>query len=661
MDYRFQVNLGGIINLLANNLYSGPKVFLRELLQNGIDAIHAREQFDRSFAGKGRISIEVIDAPSGAGTGAAGSGAGAGAGSLASASPTIICEDNGIGLTEAEVHKFLATIGESSKRGELGEARTDFIGQFGIGLLSCFMVAEEIVVITRSARGDAKQRASAVEWRGRPDGTYTVKTIESTGEPGTRVYLRASTAGKELFNAKTVRELAEKYGSLLPYPITVTSGGGAGKRAEEINAPAPWEQTFASPRDRRKALLEYGKDVFDVDFLDVIPLESQTGDVHGVAFVLPYSPSPSAKGRHRVYLKRMLLSEAGEGILPEWAFFVRCVINANGLRPTAAREGFYEDDALAAARQSLGECLRSYLLDLGQTDSKRLQKVVQIHYLAIKALAVYDEEFYRTFIDFIPVETSLGTMSMKELREGGEGGGAGGAGGKRGRGTRVVKYVPTVDEFRQVARVAAAQGLCVANGGYTYNEELLLRLPEVFDNVRVEAVGAATLAQSFDELSLDEREKCHELLKAAQLALQPFRAAGDVRKYEPAELAALFTTDPDAALSRAVEQSKDIAESHITSMLDSILAGGAGTGKEPQAYLLFNYNSPLVQQLATVRDAPLLRRCVEMLYVQALLLGHHPLSSRELNLLNTGLSALIQSVVAGGGGGGGGKPQAKGE
>jgi molecular chaperone HtpG len=171
--------------------------------------------------------------------------------------------------------------------------------------------------------------------------------------------------------------------------------------------------------------------------------------------------------------------------------------------------------------------------------------------------------------------------------------------------------------------------------------------------VRVEAVGAATLAQSFADLSLDEREKCFELLKVAQLALQPFRAAGDVRKFEPAELSALFTTDPDAALSRAVDQTKDIAETHITSMLDSILSGSGGGANEPQAYLLFNYNSPLVQQLTTVTDAPLLRRCVEMLYVQSLLLGHHPLSSRELNLLNTGLSALIQSVAS--------KPQPKGD
>ena len=630
MDYRFQVNLGGIINLLANNLYSGPRVFVRELLQNSVDAIHAREQFDEKFVGKGSISIEVIEPA---------------AGSLASASSTLICEDNGIGLTEDEVHKFLATIGESSKRGELGEARADFIGQFGIGLLSCFMVAEEIVVITRSARGDGKH---AVEWRGRPDGTYSVRKIESAGEPGTRVYLRASSAGKELFEPKTVKELAEKYGALLPHPITVTSG----KRSDRVNAEAPWEQKFSSLQEGRRALLEYGKEVFGgIDFLDVIPMESESGDVHGVAFVLPFSPSPSAKGRHRVYLKRMLLSEAGEGILPEWAFFVRCVINANNLRPTAAREGFYEDDALAEARKTLGECLRSYLLELGATNPNRLKKVIQIHYLAIKALAVYDEEFYKIFADWIPWETSLGTMTMKELRDPPSGGGgakqgAAKRGGKGGGGTRVIKYVPTVDEFRQIARVAAAQDICVVNAGYTYNEELLLRLPEVYENIRVEAVGAASLAQAFEDLTLDEREKCFELLKVAQAALQPFRAAGDVRKFEPAELSALFTTDPDAALSRAVDQSKDTGESHITSMLDSILSGG-GSRNEPQAYLLFNYNSPLVQQLTTLKDPAMLRRCVEMMYVQSLLLGHHPLSSRELNLLNTGLSALIENVVTG--------------
>jgi molecular chaperone HtpG len=614
VDYRFQVNLGGVINLLANNLYSGPKVFLRELMQNAVDAIRARENLGQAgYAG--RVSIEVVPGEKGA-------------------APTLICEDNGVGLTEDEVHRFLATIGESSKRGDLGEARSDFIGQFGIGLLSCFMVADEIVVITRAV----KEPGKATEWRGRPDGTYTVKALPGgDGEPGTRVFLRAKKdkETKELFAPKGVRELAEKYGGLLPYPVTVS----AGKQTSAVNAEAPWERAYPSAAKRREALLAYGKDVFDTDFFDCVPLESKAGDVRGVAFVLPYSPSPAAKGRHRIYLKRMLLSEAGEGVLPEWAFFVRCVINANGLRPTASREAFYEDDALAAARLSLGDALRSYLVEMAATEPARLSKLITLHYLAIKALAVYDEEFYRIFIDWIPFETSLGTMTMRDLRKQ-----PSGPGGKAG----VVRFVPTVDEFRQVARVAAAQDLCVVNAGYTYNQELLLRLPEVFDDVTVEEVGAASLAQSFAEVSLEEREACFDLLRAADAALAPFKCAGDVRRFEPAELAALFTTDPDGALYRAAEQGKDLGPTNFTGIIDNLL-GGPARSNEPRAHLLLNYNSALVQRLAVVKDAAMLRRCVEMLYVQALLLGHHPLSSRELSLLNEGLSSLINVAVDAGG------------
>jgi molecular chaperone HtpG len=579
------------------------------LLQNAVDAIRARERLEADAFAGGRVSIEVVADAKGA--------------------ATLICEDNGVGLTAEEVHRFLATIGESSKRGELGEARADFIGQFGIGLLSCFMVADEIVVITRSARTPD----AATEWRGRPDGTYTVRPIPGAGEPGTRVFLRAKAEQAELFKPKTVRELAEKYGGLLPYPVTVSSG----KQRWSVNAEAPWERSYPTAAERREALLDYGKQVFNAEFFDCVPLESKAGDVRGVAFVLPYSPSPAAKGRHRIYLKRMLLSEAGEGILPEWAFFVRCVINANGLRPTASREAFYEDDALAAARASLGEALRGYLVDLAKTDPQRLSKLIALHYLAIKALAVYDEEFYRIFIDWIPFETSLGTMTMRDLRQ---------QPSPRGRKGGVIRFVPTVDEFRQIARVAAAQDLCVVNAGYTYNQELLLRLPEVFEDVRVEEVGAASLAQSFSELSLDEREGCFDLLRVAEVALQPFKCAVDVRRFEPEELVALFTTDPDGALYRAAEQGKDLGPTNLTGIIDNLLGGKAG---DPQAHLLLNYNSGLVRRLTGVKDRALLRRCVEMLYVQALLLGHHPLSSRELGLLNEGLSSIIGTAVDTGG------------
>ena len=66
----------------------------------------------------------------------------------------LIFRDNGAGLSEEGIHRFLAVIGQSSKT-ELvnGTIPEDYIGRFGIGLLSCFMVSDSIVVHTRPARG----------------------------------------------------------------------------------------------------------------------------------------------------------------------------------------------------------------------------------------------------------------------------------------------------------------------------------------------------------------------------------------------------------------------------------------------------------------------------------------------------------------------------
>lgn len=51
----------------------------------------------------------------------------------------------------------------------------------------------------------------------------------------------------------------------------------------------------------------------------------------------------------------MLLTERAEQLLPDWAFFVRCVLDTDSLRPTASRESLYEDETLAGVREALGE------------------------------------------------------------------------------------------------------------------------------------------------------------------------------------------------------------------------------------------------------------------------------------------------------------------
>ena len=113
--YHFQVNLGGMLDILSNHLYKTAEVFLRELMQNGVDAITLRRRKEPDW-NYGKLFIQLVPGHE------------------------LVFTDNGAGLTEEEIHHFLAVIGQSSKHDlSGGKIPEDFIGRFGIGLMSCFM------------------------------------------------------------------------------------------------------------------------------------------------------------------------------------------------------------------------------------------------------------------------------------------------------------------------------------------------------------------------------------------------------------------------------------------------------------------------------------------------------------------------------------------
>ena len=175
--YHFQVNLSGMLDVLSNHLYKSPDVFLRELLQNGADAITLRQKAQPDWNG-GKITITVEPGR------------------------RLIFRDNGAGLSEEGIHRFLAVIGQSSKT-ELvnGTIPEDYIGRFGIGLLSCFMVSDSIVVHTRPAQG-----GGAHVWTGLPDGTYTLEPLEEC-PVGTAVILTAKPGMEHYFQPRKAAEL----------------------------------------------------------------------------------------------------------------------------------------------------------------------------------------------------------------------------------------------------------------------------------------------------------------------------------------------------------------------------------------------------------------------------------------------------------------------
>lgn len=211
---KFQVDLHGIVAILSQHLYSSPRVFVRELLQNALDAITARRQLEPGWPGG--VTITVGDDAS------------------------VSFEDDGIGLTADEVRELLATIGRSSKRDELDLQREGFLGQFGIGLLSCFLVSDTIEVRTRSA---STPDAPTMLWVARGDGTYDLTETEPLPHPGTRVTLRPR-HGEGWLSAASVRELATHYGAILPIPITLRSPDA------EPTTIAPHPASPPTPRER---------------------------------------------------------------------------------------------------------------------------------------------------------------------------------------------------------------------------------------------------------------------------------------------------------------------------------------------------------------------------------------------------------------------------
>lgn len=590
MQQRFQVHLKGIIELLSHHLYSSPAVFVRELLQNATDALRARAQVEAGLPGEVHISVQ---------------------------GGTIVFEDSGIGLREDEIHRFLATIGESSKREVIAERRADFIGQFGIGLLSCFMVADEILLRTRSVHDDRTW-----EWRGRQDGTYDVREArEPLAAPGTQVTLLVNEAARKEWTAERVHEVAVHYGAMLPFPIRFTDG----TREFHVNPePMPW-RAEGTPRERRERLMEYGKSLFGQEAVDAIPLRSRAGDIEGVAYVLPFTPHFGARQKHRVYLKGMLLTESAETLLPDWAFFVRCIVNAGDLRPTASREGFYEDEALARAREELGDLLRKYLLQLAREKPAALRRLLGLHALSMKALALDDDDFFRLVAPWFPFETSVGVLELGEiLRLGGP-----------------LRYCPSLEGFQQIARVAAAQGLCVVNAAYTHDTALLEKLGRLRHELEVVPFSAQDLPQAFEELTVDERRRAHGIREAAASALRGFGCEIQVKKFLPADLPALYAGDEQAAFMRDLERAREGSDELFGSLLDGL--GGALPAASPTLYL--NLHNPVIVRLLDVHEPRLVRTLVEMLYVQSLLLAHRPLRSGEMALLNRGLKDLIGAIV----------------
>ncbi|GAA4830282.1 HSP90 family protein [Luteimicrobium xylanilyticum] len=603
----FQVDLRGVVDLLGRHLYSGPRVYLRELVQNARDAVHARADLEPDGTGRPwEVRIHPAAGPGG----------------------VLRVVDDGAGLTAAEVGDLLATVGRSSKRDLLDLPREGLLGRFGIGLLSCFMVTDEIIVRSRSVRGDAP-----VEWVGSADGTFSVRELtgpEAEGIPvGTEVRLAARPDDVALLDHDGALGLARTYARFLDVTVRVARPEGTWDTVTQ-------EPVFAATGERRADLAEqvraFGRDLVGAEPFDTIELAVPATGTRGTAYVLPFAPPPGARQASVVHLGGMLLDDRWDGLLPDWAFFVRAVVDTTGLRPTASREALVEDDALELTRAELGAAVRRWVLELGLRRPGRLAEFVAVHERSLKGLVVHDDELASFVLRWLRLETSVGVLTVDELV------------------TRYpeVRYTETVDEFRQVAALAPPDRP-VVNGGYVHDADVVRRLPDVFDGVRVARATVEDALDALDVPPLDDRATVARLEDRAGTVLDAVGCDVVVRRYEPADVPALYLAGRDAlrALDRgAARRVAPALWAGVLGKASEAAPGGATPSGPARPRLCLNWSSPLVRTLAATDDDAVLARTVQLLYVQALLAGHRPLRPDDRALLTGALTDLVQLSAA---------------
>ncbi|MBF2502033.1 HSP90 family protein [Listeria marthii] len=597
-SHRFQVNLAGMIDILSNHLYDEKDVYIRELLQNATDAIRARKKTDPTLEGKIHASL-IGDINE----------------------KTLILEDNGIGLTEDEVHAFLATIANSSK-GEKnfdGESSNDFIGRFGIGLLSCFIVSDEIVMISTSQKD-----GGTTEWRGKADGTYSVRKIETdTREPGTQVYLRLRAGLEDHPECEEVEYLIntlKKYGASLESNIIVEING----LEEEINS---WTKKFSDKETlfklSKEQIIQYGEYILGTHFQDYFLIENESGRTFGIAYMIPHAVQMNAIRKNTVFLNNMYVTSEANNILPDWSFFAKCIIWTDELQPVASREAFYKNERLTSVADELGVALKKGIETLPE---EALMKLLATHYLGFKALASEDAPFLKLIYPYLPVRTLNGEEKLGDIIAKND----------------VIYYTYSVDDFRQIKDIARSSGMTLINGGYSYDSPILAQLSYFVEGTEFVLIQPEEMTDKLRPMTADEKQAYQPILTEMNNMMAEFDTDVLIKHFEPKDLPIIFIHSTATQELRELERAVEETTSVFSDILESIQKEQEPA---PFAHLYLNLDNELIKRLfSSGKSVDELSVIVNVLYIQALLLGHYPLKRKEMELMNQNMLRILEML-----------------
>lgn len=374
----FKTESKKILDLMINSIYTNREIFLRELISNASDAIdkyHFLSLNDEKLEKRNDYKIHI---------------------SLDKENRSITIEDNGIGMTYDELNENLGTIARSGSKEFLkkieenseSKDEIDIIGQFGVGFYSSFIVADKVIVDTKSPYSDKAYRfiSSGTD-------TYEIEEInkENIGSKIT-LFLRKDPSidlGKEqdedyvanedsydvFLEEYEIRHLVKKYSDYIRYPITmmITSNkpklDADGKVIEGEYEDEVKEETLNSmiplwKKNKNEVTKEqlnqfyrekfYGfEEPFTSLFLNIEGLISYNAIVY-IPSKAPYDLySDKYEKGLQLYSKGVFIMDKCKDLIPDYLRFVKGLVDSSDLSLNISREILQQNRQLQMIAKNL--------------------------------------------------------------------------------------------------------------------------------------------------------------------------------------------------------------------------------------------------------------------------------------------------------------------
>lgn len=359
----FKTEIQQLLDLVIHSLYTKKEIYLRELLSNASDAID-RARYE------GLTNPEILAE---------------GTDFKIKLTPnkearTITIVDNGIGMSLEEVEANIGTIASSGTKkflASLGGAadkngdKAEFIGQFGVGFYSAFMVADKVTVLTKRRGKDQK----AVGWESEGTGQYDIWDAEKT-TAGTEITLHLREGMDEFLEEWNIKETVKQYSDYVSYPICmdVTTDEYPKKDDGSTDYKAtPTKKTEEETLNSMKAIWrkqksDVTKDEYDEFYRHIShdhgePMETIHFSAEGASEfrALLYIPKkapmdlfmPDSKKGVHLYVKNVFIMDDCKELLPEYLRFVKGVVDSSDLPLNVSREMLQDDVILKRIKKGL--------------------------------------------------------------------------------------------------------------------------------------------------------------------------------------------------------------------------------------------------------------------------------------------------------------------